>query len=105
MKRLLSVDPLTGTQTIFHHDPLTGEIGYETKTDITDVIERNKKAQNESIDKRKELWPVATVPLCVLHQWSIESGVPMNDKAFGDVVKRKLNDSDNRLFRTQVFKL
>lgn len=105
MKRLLSRDPLTGTETYFHYDEMTKKVGYETKTDITEVIEHNKAIQNETLDKRGDMWPVATVPLCILHQWSIESGIAMNTKEFGEVVKKKLNDPDNRLFRTQVFNL
>lgn len=105
MKRLITHDPLTGISTYFIRDPVTGDVAHQSVQDVTEVIERNKSAQNESVNKRSEMWPVATVPFCILHQWAQDAGVSMNDKAFGEVVKKKLNDPDFRAFRTGVFKL
>lgn len=105
MKRLLTSDPFTGVSTYFHKDPVTGKITLEDVQDVTSVVEQNKALQKETFDKRSEMWPVATVPLCVLYQWAVEAGVDMNSKEFGEVVKKKLNDPDNRAFRTGVFKL
>jgi hypothetical protein len=104
MKRLLSTDPLTGITQHFHVDKDTGAITIETNQDITAIVERNKALQNEQFDKRSEMWPVATVPMTILIKWANEAGVEMNSKAFGEVVKKKLNDPDFKAFRTGVFK-
>jgi hypothetical protein len=51
------------------------------------------------------MWHAATVPMVILQKWAKEAGLLMNDKAFGEVVKRKLNDPDNRFMRTGIFHL
>jgi hypothetical protein len=105
MKRILTSDQITGTVTYFHRDPVTGQIGIETQQDVTQIVEQNKALQNETFSKSSDMWPVATIPLCILHQWALDAGLPMNSKEFGEVIKKKLNDPDNRAFRTGVFKL
>jgi hypothetical protein len=104
MKRLLSTDPLTGITQHFHMDRDSGAITIETTQDVTSIVERNKALQKEGFDKGSEMWPVATVPMTILVQWANEAGIDMNSKAFGEVVKKKLNDPDFKAFRTGVFK-
>jgi hypothetical protein len=43
--------------------------------------------------------------MIILQQWANEAGLAMNDKAFGEVVKKKLNDPDNRFMRTGLFRI
>jgi hypothetical protein len=105
MKRVLTRDPLTGITTYFHHDPLEKKITLHDEQDVTAIVEHNKALQKESIDKKSDLWPVASVPYVILMQWAKEAGLELNSKEFGEVVKKKLNDPDNRAFRTQVFSL
>lgn len=103
MKRLLTSDPLTGSKTYFHKDPVTGLITLEEQQDVTDIIEGNKIAQNDGTNgwtPSRDMKHVATIPLCVLHQWSVEAGVHMNSPAMGEIIKKKLNDPDFRGFRT-----
>lgn len=103
MKRLLTTDPLTGSATYFHHDPLTGKVGFEQVQDVTAIVEQNKTLQNHGTNgwtKSRDMKHVASVPLCILHQWALDAGVPMNSKEFGEVVKKRLNDPDFRAFRT-----
>lgn len=103
MKRLLSVDPLSGVRQHMHIAQ-DGKITIETTQDVTAIVERNKALQKETFDKRSDLWPKATVPMCILVQWANDAGVPMNSKEFGEVVKKKLDDPDNRAFRTGLFR-
>ena len=103
MKRILTSDPLTGSVTYFHKDPVTGLIGIENTQDVTDIVERNKRIQNDGTDgwsPSKDLKHVASVPLGILHQWAIEAGVPLNSKAMGEIIKKRLNDPDYAAFRT-----
>lgn len=104
MKRVLTRDPLTGITTWHDYDPLEKKITLYDEQDVTAIVEENKKLQNGSFDRRKDIWPAATVPMVILIGWAREAGVDMNSKEFGEVVKKKLNDPDFRAFRTQVFK-
>jgi hypothetical protein len=105
VKRLLSQDPLTGIQTWFHKDGPGFKL--EATQDVSAILDMNKALQNEGIAKGegKEWWHAGQVPMIVLQQWAKDAGLNMNDPAFGAVIKRKLNDSDNRAFRTGLFRL
>ena len=93
-------------QTRVHVD---GEVGIviETKQDVTDIIESNKKQYN-AIDKHKR-WSgepirnkVATIPLtCIdeLNKQGIMQGFSvLDEKKF----RAWLNHPDNRFFRTRA---
>lgn len=105
MKRLLSKDPLTGVETWFHDDD--GGFKIENRQDISAILNQNRALQNQGISKgeKGEFWHAATVPNVILEMWANEAGMTMNDPAFKEVVKKKLNDPDNRFMRTGVFKL
>jgi hypothetical protein len=100
MKKLFSSDGVR--HTIAHFDDDGGLI-LETKQDVTEIIEGNKKAFNEvtSLDKWGDLTKVARLPLTVvddLNKKGIMRGFAVvNEKEF----KVFLNDPDNRFFRTR----
>jgi hypothetical protein len=103
MKRLISSDPLTGSATYWHYDASTHSFRIENVQDVTDIVEQNKVAQtdgNNGWTKTREMKHVGTIPMCILHQWALEAGVPMASKEMGEVIKKKLNDPDFRAFRT-----
>jgi hypothetical protein len=105
MKRLLERDPLTGIETWFHKE---GDgFSLQTTQDVSAIVDLNKALQNADISKGQgnEFWHAARVPMIILQQWANEAGLTMNDKAFGEVVKRKLNDPDNRFMRTGLFQI
>lgn len=104
MKKLFSSD---GTrETIAHHDGDGGLI-LETKQDVTDIIEGNKRMFNEvtSQDKWGDLTKVARLPLTViddLNKKGIMRGFAVIDeKAF----RAFLNHPGNRFFRTRPGKV
>lgn len=101
-REILSRDPITGIETIFHDRPDTDGFTLETRQDISSIIEANKKAQNEGdgYTPSRDMKHVATVPFIVLQIWAQEAGVEMSDPAFSEIIKRKLNDSDLKYFRT-----
>lgn len=105
MKRVLSRDPITGITTWHEYDSLTKKVTLHETQDVSGIVELNKASQKEGFDKRRDMWPAARVPMVILLQWAREAGVDFNSKAFGEVVKKKLNDPDNRAFRTQNFRL
>lgn len=96
--RVFDVDTFLGTTTLFHPD---GEGGYtlETIQDVEDIIEANKLLYND-VDERArygETWTRhASVPLIVWQQWAKEGDI--NDPTY---LKKKLNDIENRFFKTR----
>lgn len=78
--------------------------------DVEAIVEENKAQQNSGHDgynRKRNMRRVAEVPETVLYGWLIAEGLPPNlYQAFPDKqerrawLKRKLNDPDNKVFRT-----
>lgn len=101
-RRTLSVDKAAGIKTDFVYE--TGDsakddkITIATSQDVTKIVEANKRARNE-IDKHQkhgEWSKVASIPLTVYYDLK-RRGIADDPAA----MKRWLNDSDNRAFRTR----
>lgn len=109
MKKLFSVDPLTGTKTTFEADPLKpGAFTLHTEVDIESIVEENKRRQNDGTggwSKSKEWRHAASIPFIMLVKWAEEAGVDMNSPAMSEIIKKKMNDPDFRLFRTATFRV
>ena len=71
MKRVLDYDPATGITQWFHFDEITGDIGLETKQDVTAVIEGTKGEFNP-VDERApwkgDVHKVASIPMTIYHE-------------------------------------
>jgi hypothetical protein len=70
--------------------------------DVEDIIERNKRLQNEP---QKSDWGrhIATIPNNILLKWMLEEGVPvlgMPAHEWDKFLRKKLNDPDWRHLRT-----
>jgi len=103
-ERLLDHDPLTGMKTWFSSDDENGgtwRIRYEQ--DCTDLLDANKAAQAESMDRRSEFWHAARVPAVVQMEWLVKHGVRAWDKDHAEGVKRLLNDPEYRYLRVNHF--
>lgn len=76
--------------------------------DVSAIIDMNKADQNDrsfrnGFTTEGDMKHVARVPLLVLEQWAKEAGIPKKEvygKKMNDVVRKKLNDPDNRFLRT-----
>lgn len=106
MPKLFSTDPLTGRYTVAHEDGEGGVI-LETKQDVSQIIEGNKKMFNEvtSVDKWGDITHVARLPLTViddLNRKGIMRGFAVVDET---AFKAFLNHPDNRFFRTRPGKV
>ena len=99
-KRLFSRNELTGITEWFVFDEDTGKVQMVAEQDVTDLTDRNVAAQNE-VAQRNMRWGefahVASVPMSIYAQWLVEGRD--KDPAY---LKRWLNDSDNRKFRTRL---
>ena len=100
MKRVLDYDPATGITQWFHFDEITGDIGLETKQDVTAGIEGTKGACNP-VDERApwkgDVHRVASIPMVIYN----ELAKITNNFKDQRVVRKWLNDPDNRVFRTR----
>ena len=100
MKRVLDYDPATGITQWFHLDEATGDIGLETKQDVTAVIESTKGAFNQT-DERKpwkgDVHKVASIPKIIYEELAKKSHNFKDQR----VIRKWLNGKDNRVFRTR----
>ena len=103
-KRVLDYDPATGITQWFHYDEATGDMGLETEQDVTSVIESTKGAFNP-VDERAswkgDVHKVASIPMTIYHELAKIS----NNFKDQRVIRKWLNDKDNRVFRTRPGKL
>ena len=99
-------NPVNFRKTVVHADG-DGGIIIQTKQDITDIIEQNKKEYNSYDEKARwsdELFgnKIASIPFTVideLNKQGIMRGFAVQDeKRF----KAWLNERDNRVFRTRT---
>lgn len=58
------------------------------------LLESNKSAQNESFDKRSEMWHVARIPAYVQLEWLTKYGVDPWDPNHAEGRRRLLNSSE-----------
>lgn len=79
-------------------DRATGKIAIERVQDVEDIIERNKRRQNEQQDTRAGWHLFAEIPNIILEKWIIEDGVSYRELMSPDgmerIIKRKLRDPD-----------
>lgn len=101
-KRLFDVDELTGATRYFSYDESTDECVIETVSDVSAILELNKRRYNNQSESTK--WGdgqiVASIPLEVLADLQ-RRGIT-DDPA---KMRAWLNDSDNRFFRTRPGKV
>ena len=96
MKKLLDTDPITGIRHVFHYDEMTDEAAITAEQDVSDVIESNKRAYNDSAQRHGEWTRVASIPMVVYLDLK-KKGI-LDDQA---ALKKWLNDPDNKYFRTR----
>ncbi len=104
MKRVLDYDPATGITQWFHYDEATGDIGLQTQQDVTAIIEGTKGAFNP-VDERApwkgDVHKVASIPMSIYHELAKISNNFKDER----VIRKWLNDKDNRVFRTRPGKV
>jgi hypothetical protein len=100
-RRLLDYDPITKTTQWYHYDEITGDIGLETEQDVTAIVEHNKSIFNQ-FDERTP-WKgdkghhVASIPMTIYNELAKISNNFKDEK----VIRKWLNDPDNRVFRVR----
>ena len=76
--------------------------------DVEAILDKNKADQNDSTFRNGytesgDMKHVARIPMILLEKWAKEAGIPKR-KIFGkemnEVIRKKLNDPDNKFLRT-----
>jgi ribosomal protein L19E len=102
-KRLFSENKDQGIKRYWHENPETGDVTIETQQDVTAVIEANKAIYNAVDEKaswKGEWHLVASIPESLYYKMKAEGKI--DDQEY---MKRWLNDSDNKFFRTRPGKV
>jgi hypothetical protein len=85
-------------------DRSTGKIAIERVQDVEDIIENNKRLQNEPQPHLNGFHHIADIPCIFIEKWCNEKGITyrelMSDDGFESVVKKMLRDPDYMWLRT-----
>ncbi len=87
---------MIGLKRTFHYDDSTDQFLIQTEQETKDIVEANKEAYNNAPERWGEWTRVASIPLSIYFDLK-KKGVADDDEA----MKRWLNSSDNRFFRTR----
>ena len=80
--------------------------GYERWQDVEDIIERNKKLQNEEQSRKSNFRHSASIPNIFIEKWLREewergnAGLKWSSPEFDQLVAKKLRDPDYAFLRT-----
>lgn len=67
------------------------------------LLDFNKARQNDTHDKREEMWHAASIPISVMYEWLTKHGVSVWNPHHGDAVKKLLNSNEYRYLRVREF--
>ena len=103
--RIFDEDPQAGLTRLWHYDDDTDTAVIETRQDVGDLVETNKKIHNE-FDGERARWPgdwhrVASIPLNIYCDLKQKGAILPNGDVNQKEMKKWLNDRDNRFFRTR----
>lgn len=108
MKRLLGIDPLSGVREYFVSDD-DKTFRFVTEQDARPIMRDNAREQTDGTDgwtPSKDMRKAATVPMVFMYKWLAEcGGKNFSDPTFKEYLKRKLNDSEWRHFRTSEWRI
>lgn len=95
--RVINNDVEAGIVTLMHYDDADDSMTIEDIQNVEPLVEQNKALYNDSPGNWKgNMHRVASIPMTVYNQL-VQSGCARDKKC----MKRWLNDSDNRVFRTR----
>jgi len=95
-EKIFNLDPLSGIKSVWHYDDTTDTAFIEKRQDVTAIVEANKAEMNQDHGRYGEWSKVASIPLSVFYDLK-QKGI-VDDPA---AMKKWLNDSENKFFRTR----
>lgn len=69
------------------------QVAYE-QINLQAILDDNKRAQNEPLNRRSEFWHAAHIPPIVEIEWLTKHGVSLKNPNHAPAVKRLLNSSE-----------
>lgn len=104
MKKLpLEYDYVTRTEQFVHVDE-AGNAVLESIQDVEEIFEYNQ-VRAETLDKKKDMWFVGTIPNNLCLKWAQESGTRIYSKEWMEVVKKKIQLPENRKMNPNRIKM
>lgn len=95
-EKIFNLDPLSGIKSVWHYDDTTDTAFIEKRQDVTAIVEANKAEINQDHGRYGEWSKVASIPLSVFYDLK-QKGIVDDPVA----MKKWLNDSENKFFRTR----
>lgn len=101
-KRLMDYDPFTKTATYHDYDHSTGKTYIQQVQDCKDILERNKRKQNDSIHAgRKDDWyHFASVPNQVIMEWKTKYNLDVFNEDDLPKIEKLLQSREYMYLRT-----
>ena len=103
--RQFDYDPLSGTNEKYFYDHATDQFTLTREQEITPLIELNKAKQINAAGRygNEMLHQVASIPFALLPELEKQGIMTAGGRILDEkALRRWLNDSDNRVFRTRL---
>jgi hypothetical protein len=107
MKKPLPTNPVTGASEEFIYDETEDKAYIQQTTDVGNVLEHNKREQNDGTggwSPDKSFRKVGTIPLSIIEKWKEMYGVDVFNKNHAPAVKRLLNSNEWKFLRSAEWK-
>lgn len=104
-REFLETDPFTGVSTFHEYVPSTDTTIIHYEQDVESLLDANKAAQTDGLNRNSELWHAASIPSIVILKWMTEHGVDIYNSNHKAGVRRLLNSSEYRHLRRAPFQI
>ena len=102
-RRLIDHNAFTGISTWHHYDHGTGKTHIESTQDVSRIIDRNKRLQNDSgyadRGRKRDMLHLATIPNNVIVKLKHENGIDVFNKDDLPKLEKLLNSSEFKYLR------
>lgn len=104
MKRLIDIDPLSGSKVFHEYDHMEKRTIITEEHDVEPLLKLNKAQYNDEGFKKKgmkaEFLKVASIPPSIQMKWKQEHGVDIYNKDHTKAIMKLLNDPEYRYLRS-----
>ena len=97
-RRLIDVDPMTGTAQYSHYDEGEDAFRYHQEIEAQPLLDVNRELSNDAPVRWGDGKVIARVPML---QWFLMNQLGLFERGNETALKKWLNDADNRGFRVR----
>lgn len=102
-RRLIDHNAFTGISTWHHYDHSTGKTHIESTQDVSKILDRNKRLQNDSSysdrGRKNDMMHLATIPNNVIVKLKQENGIDVFNKDDLPKLEKLLQSSEYKYLR------